>query len=305
MVLSQRLQTLGAEIYKQRMRYLFLLPALTVFTLFKFYPMYRAIVFSVSKYSFAGIKFVGLTHYQRLLTDPDFGRALLNTFELALLSIVMGFWTPILLALLLHEVAFKNAFRTVYYIPHLFSWVVIGGIWLWLLSPNGLINSALGLVGIKGVYWLTSAFWIKPVLVVMGIWHGVGYSALLYLASLQSIDPQIYEAAKIDGATKLQQAMRITLPLITPTVVVVFILNMIKNLQSFDQIYIMSGGGSGGLGGEVKRASDVVMTYAYDKGIGLGRLDYASAISLVLFVIILILTLANMKMTKYDEGRRF
>lgn len=303
MILFDKLQALGSDMYKYRMRYLFLLPALVLFTLFKFYPMYQAVVFSLSKYSFAGLRFAGLAHYQRLLADMDFGRALLNTFELALLNVAMGFWVPILLALLLHKVVFRNIFRTVYYIPHLFSWVVIGGIWMWLLSPNGAINSTLGLLGIKGVYWLTSAFWIKPVLVMTGIWHGMGYSALLYLASLQGIDPQIYEAARIEGATEYQQAVRITLPLIVPTIVVVFILNMIKTLQGFDQIFIMTGGG--GLGGEVKRASDVVMTYAYSRGIGLGRLDYGSAISLVLFVIILILTLANMKMTRYNEGRRF
>jgi len=268
--------------------YLMMIPVIAYFAIFVYYPLYEGSIASFQEFNLLGARpYVGWENYTTVLDDPRFWQVLRNTLLIGGGILVAGFLPPIIVAVSLNElsrVLFKKFSQTVVYLPHLFSWVVIGGMWIFLLSPRGgLVNELLDLVNVGPVRFLTNTTWARSMMVVLPIWKDMGYAAIIYLASIATISPSLYEAARIDGASRLQQIYQITIPLLTPTMKVVLMLNVLGLLRIFDQIYVMQNG-------VIKRKVDVLMTYVYDKGILQYEVGYASAVSVMVLVATLVLT---------------
>jgi putative aldouronate transport system permease protein len=268
--------------------YIMILPVIVYFAIFVYYPLYQGVNSSFQEFKLLGTaEYIGTQNYIDVWNDPKFWQVVKNTLLIGGGIIVFGFFPPIIVALALNEVAFlmfKKIAQTTVYLPHLFSWVVIGGMWIYLLSPaGGLVNELLALINVGPVRFLTNTSWARTMMIGLPIWKDAGYAAIIYLASITSISPTLYEAARIDGATRFQQAYQITLPLLKPTMKVVFMLNILGLLRIFDQIYVMRNP-------VVQSKVDVIMTYVYDMGIQKYEIGFASAISVMVLVATLVLT---------------
>jgi putative aldouronate transport system permease protein len=186
---------------------------------------------------------VGLDNFRELFATPGYRQALLNTLLISFLRLVFGFFAPIILALMLNELRvfwFKRLVQTITYIPYLLSWVILGGIFLLLFSLTGPLNQLLIHLAGHPVSFLSNDFWFLFLIIATGIWHSVGYGAVIYLAALAGISPELYEAARVDGANRWHQVRHITLPSLAPTIVVLLILNLGHIMNAgFDQIYNM------------------------------------------------------------------
>lgn len=220
------------------------LPVLAFFLLFSYLPMLGQVVafknYVISDGIF-GSEWVGLDNFRRLFESDDFPKALSNTIVLSLLRLVFGFFMPIIIALLLNELRidiYKKGVQTLLYLPHFFSWVILGGIFLIIFSGSGPINSLVKLVIDKPIPFLSDDVWFVFILITTGIWQGMGWGSIIYLAALTGISPQLYEAATIDGANRWRQTLSITIPCLIPTMITLFILSMGGILTAgFDQIY--------------------------------------------------------------------
>ncbi len=268
--------------------YVMMIPILAYFAVFVYYPLYQGVLASFQEFNLLGGRpYVGWDNYEAVWNDARFWQVLRNTLIIGGGILVLGFFPPIIVALALNELRlmlFKKVSQTVVYMPHLFSWVVIGGMWIYLLSPRGgLVNELLALVDAGPVRFLTNETWARVMMIVLPIWKDMGYAAIIYLASITAISPVLYEAARIDGASRFQQAYQITLPLLAPTMKVVLMLNILGLLRIFDQIYVMRNP-------VVQRKIDVLMTYVYDMGILKYEVGYASAVSVLVLLGTLVLT---------------
>ena len=268
--------------------YVMMVPVIAYFAVFVYYPLYEGVNASFQQFSLLGDRpYIGWENYATVLDDPRFWQVLRNTLLIGGGILMLGFLPPIVIAVALNELSqaiFKKFAQTVVYLPHLFSWVVIGGMWIYLLSPRGgLVNELLDLINVGPIRFLTNTTWARSMMVVLPIWKDMGYAAIIYLASITTISPSLYEAARIDGASRLQQMHQITIPLLKPTMKVVLMLNVLGLLRIFDQIYVMQNA-------VVKRKVDVLMTYVYDTGILQYEVGYASAVSVMVLVATLILT---------------
>jgi putative aldouronate transport system permease protein len=268
--------------------YLMILPVIVYFAIFVYYPLYEGVNSSFQEFKLlGGGEYIGLQNYVDVWNDDRFWQVTRNTLLIGGGILIFGFFPPIIVALALNEVArlmFKKFAQTSVYLPHLFSWVVVGGMWLLLLAPSGgLINELLALIDVGPIRFMTDSTWARFMMIALPIWKDMGYGAIIYLAAITSINPTLYEAARIDGASRLQQAYQITLPLLKPTMKVVFMLNVLGVLRIFDQIFVMRNP-------VVQRSIDVVMTYVYDLGILKYELGIASAISVMVLGATLILT---------------
>jgi len=268
--------------------YVMMVPVIAYFAVFVYYPLYEGVNASFQQFSLLGDRpYIGWENYATVLDDPRFWQVLRNTLLIGGGILMLGFLPPIVIAVALNELSqaiFKKFAQTVVYLPHLFSWVVIGGMWIYLLSPRGgLVNELLDLINVGPIRFLTNTTWARSMMVVLPIWKDMGYAAIIYLASITTISPSLYEAARIDGASRLQQMYQITIPLLKPTMKVVLMLNVLGLLRIFDQIYVMQNA-------VVKRKVDVLMTYVYDTGILQYEVGYASAVSVMVLVATLILT---------------
>lgn len=279
--------------------YLMMVPIILYFGIFVYYPLYEGAIASLQEFKLLGNRpWVGLQNYRDVLDDPRFWQVLRNTLIIGGGILVFGFLPPIIVAVALNEVRlaiFKKFSQTIVYLPHLFSWVVIGGMWIYLLSPRGgLVNELLALFDVGPVRFMTNETWARIMMIVLPIWKDMGYAAIIYLASITSISPTLYEAARIDGASRLQQIYQITIPMLTNTMKVVFLLNVLGLLRIFDQIYVMQNG-------VVKRKVDVLMTYVYDKGIQQYEVGYASAVSMMVLFATLVMTAAVWKFIGFGK----
>jgi putative aldouronate transport system permease protein len=268
--------------------YVMIVPIIVYFAIFVYYPLYEGTIASFQEFKLLGNRpWVGWENYTTVWNDPRFWQVLRNTLIIGGGILVFGFLPPIIVAVSLNELRLllvKKFAQTIVYLPHLFSWVVIGGMWIYLLSPSGgLVNELLDLLNVGPVRFLTNTTWARAMMIVLPIWKDMGYAAIIYLASVTSISPVIYEAARIDGASRFQQIYQITLPLLKPTMKVVFMLNILGLLRIFDQIYVMQNP-------VIKRKVDVLMTYVYDKGIQQYEVGYASAVSIMVLIATLFLT---------------
>lgn len=268
--------------------YLMMIPVIVYFGIFVYYPLLRGALSSFQEYNLIGDRpYIGWDNYAVAWNDPQFWQVVRNTLLIGGGILVIGFFPPIIVAISLNEIAgktFKKFAQTVIYLPHLFSWVVVGGIWIYLLSPRGgLINEVLALFDGGPVRFLTNGLWARALMILLPIWKDVGFAAIIYLAAITTISPTLYEAARIDGASRFQQIYQITIPLLAPTMKVVVMLNVLGLLRIFDQIYVLRNG-------VVQRQIDVIMTYVYDTGIQKFEVGIASAVSMMVLVATLLLT---------------
>ncbi|MFE5324397.1 ABC transporter permease [Paenibacillus sp. NPDC056579] len=295
------LRTKAAWKYIKRDKYLYLLlvPILAYYLIFKYAPMFGEII-AFKNYRFAdgiwGSKWVGLRHFERLFTSPDFFNVLKNTLLLNVYSIVFAFPVPIVLAILLNEVRiewYKRTIQNLLYIPHFISWVVLGGIVIALLSPStGIVNTVIKLLGLEPIYFMASNFWWPIMFILSGIWQSAGWGTILYLAAMAGIDPQLYEAAKIDGASKLRRIWHVTLPGIRSTIAILLILRVGQMMDvGFEHIFILQNKA-------VYEVSNVISTYVYNVGLVGSQYSYTTALGLFQSVIGLILVVSVNKIIK-------
>lgn len=298
-VLTRRMKAAWKYLKRDKYLYLLLLPILVYYLLFKYAPMFGEII-AFKNYRFAdgiwGSKWVGLKHFERLFTSPDFFNVLKNTLLLNVYSIVFAFPVPIILAILLNEVRlewFKRTIQNLLYIPHFISWVVLGGIVIALLSPStGIVNTVIKLFGMEPVYFMASNFWWPIVFILSGIWQSAGWGTILYLAAMAGIDPQLYEAAKIDGASKIRRIWHVTLPGIRSTIAILLILRVGQMMDvGFEHIFILQNKA-------VSEVSSVISTYVYNVGLIGSQYSYTTALGLFQSVIGLILIVSVNKIIK-------
>lgn len=273
------LQRTLSAILKYKYLYLLMLPGFVWYFIYKYMPMYGLIIafkdFSFSK-GIMGSPWVGLKHFEFLFSYPDFYRILKNTILLNVYELLFAFPASIILALLLNEVKnmfFKRSIQTIVYFPHFLSWVVFGGIVIQLLSPNeGFLNQILGLFGMEPIHFMADSSYFRPIVIISLILKETGWGAIIYLAALSGIDPEQYEAATMDGATRLQKLLYVTLPGIRNTIILLFILQIGKMMDyGFEQIFIL-------YNPMVYDVGDVLSTYIYRIGLQDARFSMTTAI---------------------------
>ena len=239
--------------------------------------------------------FVGLANFQRLAADTVFSKALLNTLEYVLLGVPTGLVLALGIALALNRVRrFAGLFRTVYFIPFVTSLVAVSWVWRWLLQPQrGSINEVIGLLGIPPQPFLQSTSQALPSIVAVNVWHDLGFQVVIFLAGLQAVPETYYEAARLDGAGRWALFRSITLPLLNPTLVFLAVTSTISSLQVFTQVQNMSAQGTGG---PLNSTLSLVL-YVYQKAFGGAyQMGYAAAMTVVLFGLILLVTLIQLRL---------
>lgn len=273
--------------------WLFLLPSLVVLGLFLWGPVVNTSVLAFTDtQAIGGGQFTGLENFRRLAGDEQFLNALVNSALYVVVVVPMLVALPLLLAVLVDtNLPFVGFFRTVYFTPVVASMVVVALIWDWMLRSDGLLNYVLQQLQLinEPIGWLTNSDLVLFSVMIVTIWKGLGYYMVLYLAGLQSIPQELYDAAAVDGAGPVRQFFSITIPMLRPTMVLVGTLTAINALKVFTEIFVMTGGGP-------NRASETMVMYIFRRGIRPGlELGYASAMSLVLFVLVLGFSLASQR----------
>ncbi|WP_229753533.1 ABC transporter permease [Paenibacillus segetis] len=296
------------KLISQRYLQMMVLLGVAWMIVFNYIPLYGIIIafkdFNIIK-SISEAPWVGLKHFKAFLTDENLLYVLKNTLGMSFFKLIIGFPLPILFALFLNElrnVRFKRFVQTISYLPHFLSWVILGGILTTWLADVGIINNIL-----MALHWIDepisylaepSYFW--GIVVTSDIWKELGWSAIIYLAAISSVSPELYEAATIDGAGRFQQMFRVTLPMIKGTVSILFILAVSGILNSnFDQVFILRNQLN-------ETASNVIDTYVYQTGITQGRYSYSTAVGLFKSIIAFILLLcANFVTKKLNDTSLF
>jgi putative aldouronate transport system permease protein len=258
------------------------IPAIVFYILFHYVPIY-GILIAFKNYKFSagiwGSEWAGLQHFRDLFSTASFWEVFRNTLIISFYKLVFGFPAPIILAILLNEVRlvwFKRVFQTVTYLPHFLSWIVVSGMFIQFFSPSvGPVNVLLQMIGIKPIYFMADTHWFRFILVLTDIWKGIGWGSIIYLAALTGINPELYEAATVDGAGRFARIRYITLPSLVPviTIMLIFAAGSIIN-DDFDQVFNL-------YNTAVYSVGDVISTYTYRKG--LVGMEYSFATSVGLF----------------------
>lgn len=270
------------------------------YIVFRYVPMIGNII-AFRRYragsSILGDEWRGLTYFQQFASDPNFWRAFKNTLLLNLKYLIISFPLTIIFALLLNEIRnakWKKFVQTITYLPHFISIVIMAGMIRELLSTSGPLNSLLVSLGHKPITFIALPEWFTTIFVTSGVWQGLGWGTILYLAAMSGINPELYEAAKIDGANKFQQCLNVTIPAILPTISVLLVLNIGSLLGSaaFEKVFLL-------YDPTTYDTADIIATYVYRMGVGSGNYSYATAVGLVQGLInLILLTLANKAATK-------
>ncbi|WP_024293269.1 carbohydrate ABC transporter permease [Lacrimispora indolis] len=274
--------------------WIMLLPNILGFFMFMLVPVVATFVLSFTKYDMlTKPKFIGLGNYTEMIHDPIVWQVTGNTILYTALTVPVGMCLSLLLAVALdQEIKLKRFYRAAFFLPSITSMVVISIVWQWIYNPEfGLLNFGLSLLGLPKGKWLTSASTSLASIAAVGIWKRLGYDMILFLSGLQGISATYYEAAELDGASKLQRFRYITIPMLKPTTFFVFIMAIINSFQVFDQVMLMTSGGPG-------RSSSVLVHYLYQNAFQYFKLGYACAIAYLLFAIVMIITAINLKMEK-------
>jgi putative aldouronate transport system permease protein len=275
--------------------YLMLLPGLAYFAIFKYWPMY-GLTIAFKDYlpflGYTGSPWVGFKHFEALFTGPDFGRLMVNTLVLALLTLVFAFPAPIVVALLLNELrvnVVKRSVQSLVYIPHFLSWTIVASLTYVLFSVDyGVIAGWIHeVVGGRQVDYVAQQAWFRPIIVLQLLWKQTGWGTIIYLAALAGVDTQLYEAARVDGAGRWRQFRHITLPAIRPAIVVMAILTSGHLLDTgFEQIWLMTTSLN-------RPVADVFDTFVYQAGIVQGSFSYSTAVGLFKAVVGVILVFGS------------
>ena len=305
-MMNKRPLRLNAFLRKYGVVYLMFLPVIAYYIIFHYKPMV-GVVIAFKNYTFAGgiwgSKWVGLKHFQRFLGNGEFWRIFKNTVTLAALRILFTFPAPIILALMFNEVRsqkYKKVLQTISYLPHFVSFVIVYAVFYNFFSYDGVINNLRVAMGLDKVLYLGSTAHYRGLFVGMALWKEVGWGAIIYLASLSRVSPELYEAAEIDGAGKLKQILHVTLPAIRPIISIQFVRTMGGILSvSFDQTLVMNNV-------MVAQVADVLSYYIYQIGLlSRNQFSYATAMGLfdsALSVLIVILTNKGAKLIDEEGG---
>jgi putative aldouronate transport system permease protein len=278
---------------------LLFLPCFLYFVIFKYLPMF-GIIISFKNYNlYKGIlnsPWVGLKYYRMFFENPDSFNIIRNTILLGVYRLFWGFPAPIIFALVLNEVrnnTFKRVVQTISYLPHFISTVIIAGMVLQFTSPrNGFINVLLKNIGLQPINFMVLPQWFRTIYIGSGIWQDIGWSAIIYLAALTSINPELYEAATVDGANKWDKIWNVTLPGIAPTIITLFILNTGKVLDiGFEKVFLL-------YNPAIYRTADVISTYVYRIGLQNRNFSYATAINMSQSIVSLILVTSTNYLSK-------
>ena len=290
-------------VVNNRWLYVLILPALIYILLFNYLPMYGVqIAFKNYKAvkGIAGSAWVGFKHFNTFFSAYYFNRLITNTLVLNLLSLVFSFPIPILLAIVINNIKnqrLKKFTQTAIYVPHFISTVVLAGILYILLSPtNGIINYLIQAWGGSSIYFMNEADWFRPIYIISGIWQNAGWNSILYIAALSSVDPELYEAATIDGANKWQKVRYVDVPHILPTATMMLILNCGSLMSSATQKTLLLQ-----TSGNISM-SDIIGTYVYTMGINNGQFSYTAAIGLFVNVINFILVVSANTVSRKMQG---
>jgi len=267
----------------------FLLPSLVPLVAFVIAPMVAAAWTSLHSWNLIGpMTWVGLDNYAYLLADDATRQAFVHTLTYILGYLPIVYVGGLALALALNtNLRGRALLRGAYFLPVITSWVVVALVWRWLLSPgNGVVNTVLGWLGIVGPGWWADPAWSMPSIILASAWKDLGFVMVILLAGLQSINPDLYEAAALDGAGRWRRLFSVTLPMLSPSTFFVIVLSLINGFQVFDQVYVMTGGGP-------NNSSQVLVQQVYDLTFRYGQAGMASALSLLLFLVIMLVTLVQ------------
>lgn len=287
---------------EERAFWLFISPWLIGFIAFTGGPILASLGISFTEYSILSPpRFLGLGNYQQLANDDLFFKSVSNTVYFVGVGVPLGLLLAFMMALALNQkLSGQTWFRTIFYLPSVVSGIAVALLWGWLLNSDyGLINYMLNLVGIQGPQWLFSTKWVMPALILMSLW-GVGGSMVVFLAGLQGIPEQLYEAAEIDGGGHWAKFWNVTIPMMSPVIFFNLVVTIIGAFQIFDQVYIMTNGRGG-----PANASLVYVLYLYRNGFEYFKMGYASALAWVLFLLILSITVFQFAVARrwvYYEG---
>lgn len=289
---SSQLKQLGRDL---RMKetwygYLFILPAAVLLAVFVFFPVVYAFIISFQRWSLLSQRrWIGLSNYTRVFQSEAFWTSLSNTV-FYMLGIPIGLAIGLGLALVMNsKIKGVSFYRAVYFAPGITSIVAVSAVFKYIYNPSyGLANRFLKAVGLSGIGWLSSPVWVKPAIILMSLWKGMGWTMIIYLAGLQGIPRSYYEAATIDGASKWGSFRHITWPLLGPTTFFLLIMETINTLKKFEDVYVLTRGGP-------MDASKTLTLYIFEEAFELFHFGYASAVAFVLFLIVLIITLIQFK----------
>lgn len=280
---------------------LFILPFFVLFTIFTVYPIIQGVWVSLNKWSLMGRQeFVGLENYIKMFHDKNFSAALLHTCFFVLLSVPFLVLVSLIFALFANrKVKYKKFLRTSFYVPSVLSVSVASYITVYTFAPyRGLVNGILKSMGLittqNEPLWFQSTGLAWVVIVIMTVWWTIGFPFLLYLSALQEISPELLEAASVDGANSRQQLFSLTIPLLKPTIRLVVMLEVIASFKVFGQIYMITGGGPA-------NTTRPLIQYIYEQAFDKNKLGYASAMSYVLFAILIVCTLVQQKLNRGDD----
>ncbi|MFG1685904.1 carbohydrate ABC transporter permease [Nonomuraea sp. NPDC049269] len=273
--------------------YAFIAPVGLGLAVFYLWPVLQTAYFSFTEWgAFGGHTWTGLENYLRLAVDPEMGQALVNTLTYTVLGL-LAIPLAIVFAALLNTKGLRGVgvYRTMFFLPVVTMPVAIAMVWRWLYNGDyGLINQVLSLVGIDGPNWIADPATALPALVVVGIWSSVGYNLIIFLAGMQAIPKEYYEAAAIDGAGPVRQFFKVTLPLLSPTAFFVSVVSVIGSLQLFDLVYVMSGSGSSARSNPAFPRLETVVQLFYERAFVTNDRGYAAAIVMALLMLIIALT---------------
>lgn len=299
-----RKKEIRKKMYKYRWFYLMFLPILVFTILFCYYPM-LGIRYAFYNYTpFKGPTWVGFDNFVKVFENKQFWNAFTNTAELSIIKLLLNTFVAVIISLLLNEIVslrFKKFFQTLIYLPHFLSWVVVASIFSIILSPqNGFVNGILVSLGItdSSIYFLAETKWWRLVYYIINIWKDTGWGTILYLATLSGINPELYEAAAIDGANRWNKTKFITLPSLTNTIIIVLILNLAKILNLFESVFVL-------YNPRVYDVADVIHTYIYRQTLAtpVPNFGYTTAVGLFKSLVACILVLLSNYASKKVRGR--
>lgn len=282
----------------------FVAPALLVLGIFFFVPVLAAFVMSLTDFDLyslsdiGNLRFIGFENYARLLHEPLFWKSLGNTFYFVVLGVPLSIAASLGAALLVNSkvARFRHVFRTIYFAPVVTTLVAVAVVWRYIFHTRyGFLNYALGFVGIDPVDWMGDPRWAMPAIVVMAVWKNFGYNMIILLAALQSIPEDLYEAARIDGASTWQRFRHVTFPSLGPVLLLVSILTMAGYFQLFAEPYVMTEGGP-------LESTKSVLYLMYDEGFKWWSLGRASAVAFMLFVIIFVVTVIQLRIGRREAA---
>jgi putative aldouronate transport system permease protein len=290
---------LANEFKQNWLLYLMILPGLLYFLIFKYAPMGGLVIAFQNYFPFLGIKgsqWVGLEHFRRFFSSGDFAMLMRNTLVLFGLNLVFAFPASIILAIALNEVRntrFKKGVQTIVYLPHFISWVIVVSIFYVLLTTEGgAVNNLIASAGKKKVPFLTDPKWFRPLYIIQEIWKGAGWGSIVYLAALTNVDQQLYEAADLDGASRIKMIWHVTLPSIRPTIITMLILKVGDVLElGFEHVYVM-------LNSLNRGVAEIFDTFVYTAGITNGQLSFSTAVGFFKSIVGLILVILANRLAK-------